>query len=279
MKKTQTITYNILDHKSVNDHVKRKYDVAEAQMLFNSPKIREKLRQRELTGFMSHTIRQLSGDSADFLYIDKNQKNKKIEVMLNEPSNVTIALDLEDNGDLTHTQEILDTESGAMVTKLINEKIGGWSWWIHGIDGGQDFVSSITNFYGFDYVSAPAFKGNKKVGFGESIQFENKHQGLFEVTKNPDFVKITPEILNYSQKIFLKNFSDKLGFDIPPDKATDMGECAAYIDSYLQQKNGIFQQQSGIKNVIKTSNRVSEKTEEANFEPDISGKKILDGIQ
>ncbi|EKK2558537.1 head processing protein, partial [Escherichia coli] len=70
------------------------------------------------------------------------------------PSNRTIDISIDDNGIVTHTQEILDTDTGRIVQGMINSGAGGWSWATSGPDSS---VSLVKSFHGFDYVTVPNY--------------------------------------------------------------------------------------------------------------------------
>ncbi|HAW5894198.1 TPA: head processing protein, partial [Escherichia coli] len=75
-------------------------------------------------------------------------------VLENVPSNRTIDISIDDNGIVTHTQEILDTDTGRIVQGMINSGAGGWSW----ATSGPDYsVSLVKSFHGFDYVTVPNY--------------------------------------------------------------------------------------------------------------------------
>lgn len=72
----------------------------------------------------------------------------------NVPSNRTLEVSVDDNGIVTHTQEILDTEPGNIVDGMERSRAGGWSW----ATGGDDkAISLVTSFHGFDYVVNPNY--------------------------------------------------------------------------------------------------------------------------
>ncbi|MCV4783918.1 hypothetical protein OFM36_31255, partial [Escherichia coli] len=49
-------------------------------------------------------------------------------VIDNVPACRTVAISVDDNGIVTHTQEILNTEPGKIVAAMIESRAGGWSW-------------------------------------------------------------------------------------------------------------------------------------------------------
>ena len=82
----------------------------------------------------------------------------------NIPSNVTTKFNVSADGTVTHAQEILDTETtetGRIVSRLNESRVGGLSWACPGNDGGSKSPSKLTGFAGFDYVLNPGFSANR----------------------------------------------------------------------------------------------------------------------
>ena len=65
------------------------------------------------------------------------------------------------DGQVSHTQELLDTETGKIVAGLHASRVGGFSWACQGKDGRQSRPSILSGFSGFDYVLQPGFSGNR----------------------------------------------------------------------------------------------------------------------
>ncbi|MCG6387472.1 head processing protein [Vibrio fluvialis] len=133
---------------------KRKYIVNAVQQLLQSEQVQEDLRVGELFGYWGHAPRQRAGK----LSIGETEViviNGKPVVVENIPSNVTVAINCDDNGIVSHTEEFLETESGRIARSLWNSKRGGWSW----ATGGRDSASSAvaTSFHGVDYVLKPNY--------------------------------------------------------------------------------------------------------------------------
>lgn len=89
------------------------------------------------------------------------------ENIQNQPSNVCTSLKL--NGNIVeHTQQVLETPTGKVVTALHKAGAGGWSWRAAGQDGGREEKTTLTDLAGFDYVHQPSFTAIK-----ESVDNEN----------------------------------------------------------------------------------------------------------
>ncbi|MCV5869859.1 head processing protein, partial [Escherichia coli] len=65
------------------------------------------------------------------------------------------AISVDDNGIVTHTQEILNTEPGKIVAAMIESRAGGWSWATGGRESGK--IAVTTSFHGVDYVTTPNY--------------------------------------------------------------------------------------------------------------------------
>ena len=97
-------------------------------------------------------------------------------IISNIPSNITVAFDVGEGGKVTHTQEILNTETGQIVKNLHESNVGGFSWACPGVDGGTKNVTHLAGFAGFDYVLNPNFAHNRAY----VLEFANSEQMIFE---------------------------------------------------------------------------------------------------
>ncbi len=135
-------------------HNGRRYVQHSVRAMIDSAATQEGLRLGELFGYFGHTARTLSGkmkpDEQEVVMV-----NGKPVVMQNVPSNRLVAISLDDDGTLHHTQEILDTPSGNLVSAMIDSNAGGWSWAVTGPrNSAGDHPQTM---YGFDYVAQPNF--------------------------------------------------------------------------------------------------------------------------
>lgn len=153
--------FSLLDEGRTYTGNHRKYLIANAREVCFSPAVREKIRLREALGFYGHGRRILAGS----MNVGEVEAIKLPDggsaIVSNIPSNVTVAFDVADDGTVTHTQEILDTETGKIVSGLHGSRVGGFSWACPGTDGGKGGVSRLSGFAGFDYVLSPGFAHNR----------------------------------------------------------------------------------------------------------------------
>jgi len=139
----------------------RKYILENARKACYAPETREAMRLRELLGYLGHGRREIARKLAvSEVEIIKGPTGAPLLVE-NVPSNVTTALEIDDNGNVTHTQEIMNTEPGKVVKALNESRVGGFSWACGGSDGGAMGATKITEIQGFDYVMNPGFALNR----------------------------------------------------------------------------------------------------------------------
>lgn len=135
-------------------HNGRRYVHHSVKRMLDSAATREGLRLGELVGYFGHTPRSLSGKmkpaEQEIVMLDG-----KPVIMQNVPSNRLVAISLDDDGTLHHTQEILNTASGTIVTSMLDSNAGGWSW---AVTGPSNYTGDHPQvLYGFDYVAQPNF--------------------------------------------------------------------------------------------------------------------------
>ena len=154
-------SFSLLDTKRKYTGQHRKYVIENARNICYSPITREKLEKREAYGFYGHGRRILCG-KMDIQEVDVITLPDGGQAMVsNIPSNVTVKFEIDNNGTVSHIQEILDTETGKIVSSLNASKVGGFSWACPGKDGGAMTTTILTGFSGFDYVLAPGFSSNR----------------------------------------------------------------------------------------------------------------------
>lgn len=161
MKTLQTVTdrFSLIDkirrHTPQND---RNYIIQSVRETFNDPEVKEHIKLGEMYGYYGHGRRAMQYEKDRKLTLPEISVvmvDGKPVTLTNVPSNRTIAIDVDDNGVITHTQEILDTDPGNIVRGMIASNAGGWSWATGGKDGAvRSFVNS---YHGMDYVTIPNY--------------------------------------------------------------------------------------------------------------------------
>gem|GEM_PF-463018 len=130
----------------------RNYLLSAVKSMFENAETQEGLKLGELYGYYGHGRRQLAGlDVPETAVVMVEGRPVLID---NVPGCRTVHLSIDDEGIITHTQEIFDNEPGRIIAGLLESRAGGWSWATSGKDG---TVSIPTRFFGMDYVKNPNF--------------------------------------------------------------------------------------------------------------------------
>ena len=132
----------------------RKYMLEAVRSMINSPETKEGLRLGELYGYYGHSRRELA-EKVDLPETAVVMVKGKPVVLDNVPASRTIAISVDDDGIVTHTEEIFDTPTGRIVASMIDSRAGGWSWVTTGRD--SPTISIPTGYHGMDYVQQPNF--------------------------------------------------------------------------------------------------------------------------
>ncbi|MEG2114575.1 MAG: head processing protein [Hafnia sp.] len=161
MKSLKTVTdrFSLVD--TIRRHTPqntRNYILKSVRETFNSPEVKECISLGEMYGYYGHGRRQIHYAKTGKLTLPEVSVaivEGKPVTLTNVPSNRTISVSVDDDGVVTHTQEILDTDPGHIVSGMEASNAGGWSW----ATGGSDCSvrSVVTGFYGFDYVTTPNY--------------------------------------------------------------------------------------------------------------------------
>ncbi|MBW6101644.1 head processing protein [Escherichia coli] len=122
--------------------------------MLESKETQEGLRLGELFGYYGHGRRQLTG-KLEVPETSVIMVEGRPVVIDNVPACRTVAISVDDNGIVTHTQEILNTEPGKIVAAMIESRAGGWSWATGGRESGK--IAVTTSFHGVDYVTTPNY--------------------------------------------------------------------------------------------------------------------------
>lgn len=152
--KTHTDRFSLYRKVRKGKQNNRNYMLEAVKAMINHPETQEGLRLGELYGYYGHSRRQITGKMELPETAVVMVEGKPI-VIDNIPACRTIALSVDADGIVTHTQEILDTPTGRIVAAMLESRAGGWSWVTTGRDSPS--VSIPKNFFGFDYVKNPNF--------------------------------------------------------------------------------------------------------------------------
>lgn len=155
-------SFSLLDTGRKYTGLHRNYLIENAREICYSPATRELIKLREAFGYYGHGRRVLDGrEDLTVGEVSIIMSKGKPALVSNVPSNLTIAFEVSEDGQVTHTQEILDTETGKIVAGLHASRVGGFSWACPGKDGKLSRPTLLSGFSGFDYVLQPGFSGNR----------------------------------------------------------------------------------------------------------------------
>lgn len=139
----------------------RSYILENARSVADSAATREKIKLREALGYYGHG-RRILAKKMNLTEVEAVKlPDGGTAIISNIPSNVTTDFSVADDGTVTHAQEVLDTETGKIVSGLHKSRVGGFSWACPGSDGGRNGATRLTGFSGFDYVLNPGFAHNR----------------------------------------------------------------------------------------------------------------------
>lgn len=159
-RKTKEITFNLKDRGRVYTGQRRNdVDIQAWIDAINSPKTQEIIATGGMFGYYGHQVRILFGLEVPETVI---VGDKQISI---SPATRTIEMTCDQDGNVTHRQEFLDTPEGEHALQKYRAKIGGFS-------AVNDFkringTVFVTDALGFDYVLQPNYATN--MGNGELL--------------------------------------------------------------------------------------------------------------
>lgn len=126
-----THTFSIFGLDRPRSPVERANAVTRVRHAISTPLVKERLTLGELFGYLNERPYE--------------------DVSTNPPATRTLSISIDDDGDVTHVEEILNTPTGEKVADLQSVGAGGWIWAGIRRAGQPDF----STFKGFDYQSDP----------------------------------------------------------------------------------------------------------------------------
>jgi len=139
----------------------RNYILESAIATCYSPATRERMKLREALGYFGHGRRELHGKLAIPEVGTIKLPDGSSMIVENIPSNITVAFEVGKDGEVNHSQQILETAPGKIVSALNASGVGGFSWACGGVNGGPMGATKIADFHGMDYVMNPGFASNR----------------------------------------------------------------------------------------------------------------------
>lgn len=151
--KTEKITYNVHDRGRQTRGVDRVFHLPALGKLLRGKDVQERVRSGDMMGYLGHWPRLVFGMA---MVEGGVFEGKAISL---QPAVRTIYLDCDDEGNITHQEEFLDTDDGGVAAKLYASKAGGFSSAIDAIP--NTFPHEPLDMYGFDYVYEPNYHTNR----------------------------------------------------------------------------------------------------------------------
>jgi len=165
-KKTRVITYNLADRGRSKDVGTDRSDVDIKSMVdrMNASSTQELINSGDMYGYYGHELRGRFGMNPPDVWVNPNTGDS-IRI---EPAIRTIKLEADNDGNVSHQQEFLDTETGKYSERLYASNAGGFSSAVMrkmGSAGKYD----VTSFDGFDYVRQPNYNTNRGDGMFDGL--------------------------------------------------------------------------------------------------------------
>lgn len=140
------IKYNLKDRGRTFTGQNRDFDIPAIVRAINSNACQERIKKRDMLGFLGHWVRIRFGLQP----VEGGIENGKIKAI--EPAIVTTHLKAYPNGDIEHQTEFLDNPSGQIASRMFQNNVGGFS----------TVIDEIKNvFWGFDWVNEPNYSTNR----------------------------------------------------------------------------------------------------------------------
>lgn len=153
---TGRITYSLKDRKYLHNGVDRDdLDMNAMIKLIRSDSVQERIRKRCIFGYFGHQLRERYGLKVPETVID-HETGKEIHLT---PALITIYLDVDDDGNVTHEQEFINNIAGNQAWRQFKAEIGGFSSAFYSpfIDGKR----TPLDYHGMDYVLRPNYHHNR----------------------------------------------------------------------------------------------------------------------
>lgn len=152
---TVTETFNIFNDGRKYNTAPQKYALSSVQKVCNSGPTIERINLKEAIGYYGHGIRE-KADKLEPAELEIIMIDGKPTVVHTEVAIRCIAFTCDDKGNVTHTEDFLDTNTGKAAYAAYLAGNGGFSWALGGSDG-RGAPSIARQFFGFDYVNRPNF--------------------------------------------------------------------------------------------------------------------------
>lgn len=151
--RTGKITYNVNDRGRTHTGQPRNFDTKALARLINSPEAQERVSSGDVQGYYGHWPRIKFGmPTQEGGILDGQVVSLPIAVK-------TVFLSADEDGNVTHEEEFLDTAEGQLAQKMWESGTGGFSSAIDAKPG--SYPSIPTAFHAFDFVLSPNINNNR----------------------------------------------------------------------------------------------------------------------
>lgn len=164
--KTGIIKYNVKDRGRQYRGPKRNFDAATLASIINGPEVQERVKNRDLHGYLGHWQRMDHGMEPPEGAIVGGK------VVTLDTAFITTHLKAHPDGTIEHEAETLDNAQGRAVEGYLRSKTGGFSSAIRTtVRAGLDIPLS---FHGFDYVREPNFTHNRPYALDSATEGDDE---------------------------------------------------------------------------------------------------------
>ena len=146
MQQPPLIRYNLKERGRQYRGQERNFNIPAIVESINGPATQERVANRDMLGYFGHWPRIRFGMDPREGGIAEGKAHAL------EPALVTVKLKAYDDGTIEHQSEFLDTNTGALASRMYANRVGGFS---SAIDGRANEI------YGFDYVNEPNYSTNR----------------------------------------------------------------------------------------------------------------------
>lgn len=153
LKRTKMITYNVHDRGRKSRGQDRHFDTVALAALINGPAVQEKVKLGDMLGYFGHWPRVKFGMATqEGGVLDGKAISLPVAIR-------TTHLSADNDGNITHQAEFLDTHEGRLAASLYDSSTGGFSSAIDAVPRTSPSIAS--EFWGYDFVLEPNYTGNR----------------------------------------------------------------------------------------------------------------------
>jgi hypothetical protein len=151
--KTDIIIFNVRERHRKWRGQERNFETGAMARLINSPAVQERVKRRDMPGYLGHWVRERYGMEPPESVIHQGK------VVALEPALVTVRLEADPDGTVRHQAEFLDTPTGRSAERMWSAKVGGFSTAVSLAE--REDIDFPLDFHGLDFVNEPNFSSNR----------------------------------------------------------------------------------------------------------------------